>query len=158
MILDHVVGQEAGRELANLVRKMTVAGRKRLYVMASGKRSDDFIRATGRALAGAFDAYVCTNSATRMRPDPMTVPELLRDGLVGSGVPPTEIICIPSEEDALRRAVRDAGLGDLLVVVSYETDKAVALIESFDANRSEPVDVQSGMPRHPDVEPRGANS
>jgi cyanophycin synthetase len=129
MILDHSVGQEAARELANLVRTMSVTGRKRLYVMASGKRSDEFLRATGRALAGAFDAHVCTNSASRMRPDPMMVPALLRDGLIEGGVPPASITCIAAEEEALRHVLQDAGPGDLIAAVTDETDRAVAIIE-----------------------------
>jgi hypothetical protein len=96
-----------------------------------GQRSDAFIRATGRALAGAFDRQVCTNWTSRARTDPKAVPGLLRDGLVEGGVPEKDILCIPAEEDALRHVLREAAPGDLVVIVSYDTDEAVALIDSL---------------------------
>src|SRR6266851_4330270 len=96
-------GWAGGGPGAGTVRPETaVAGRKRLYLTASGKRTDAFVRATGRALAGSFDAYVCTNSPLSLRPDPQAVPGLLRDGIVEGGVSEEDVVCIPSDEDALR--------------------------------------------------------
>src|SRR6185369_2943979 len=63
VILDPVDGPESAEALAQVVRQIAVPGRKRLLVNAAGERPDGFIRATGRALAGAFDRHVCTNWA-----------------------------------------------------------------------------------------------
>ena len=134
VILHPIDGPEVARELAHFVRNTAVAGRKRVCLSASGVRADAHLRATGRTLAGAFDAYLCTNSPFSPRPDPQAVPGLLRDGLVEGGVPDNNVICIPSDEDALRLALRESRPGDLLVVVTYATDKAAALIEAFDSD------------------------
>ena len=99
--------------------------------MASGQRSDEYIQATGRALAGAFDRYLCTNWTIRARPDPQAVPGLLRDGLLAGGAAEQDIACIPSEDAAQRQILGEALPGDLVVLVSYDPAKAMALIDSL---------------------------
>ncbi|MFO1057461.1 MAG: Mur ligase family protein [Dongiaceae bacterium] len=133
VILHPIDGPEVARELAQFVRTTAVAGRKRVCLSVSGSRPDAYLRATGRVLAGAFDDYLCTNSPFSPRPDPQAVPGLLREGIVEGGVPDKNVICIPSDEDALHLALHESRPGDLLVVVSYATDKAVSLIEAFDS-------------------------
>src|SRR5439155_575657 len=83
-------------------RSGAVAGRKLIYLMGSGRSSDELLRATGYAVAGVFDLYVCTDWARRPRPDPQTVPDLMRDGLLAGGVTPDAILSIVGEEEALR--------------------------------------------------------
>src|SRR5262249_42599761 len=138
VIIDHAFSEQAIDALVDAVRRMPVSGRKRLYVMRSGRVLVDEIRATGRAFAGAFDHYVCTNLASRSGPDPQTVPGLLRDGLLAGGVAADAIVCIAGEEDALRHILGEAGAGDLVVVNTAEVDKASAVIESFDPGREPP--------------------
>jgi cyanophycin synthetase len=110
---------------------MPVAGRKLIYLMGSGRSSDEFLRVTGRAVAGAFDLYVCTDWARRPRPDPQTVPDLMRDGLLAGGVTPGAILSLVGEEAALHRILAAAAPGDLVLVNTAEIDSAAALIERF---------------------------
>jgi cyanophycin synthetase len=138
VVLDHAFGQPAIEELANAVRGMTAAGRKWAYVLRTGKIPDEQIRAHAWALRGVFHRYVCTNSTDRPRPDPQTVPGLLREGLLAGGVPSEAIVCIPDHEEALRHLLSSARAGDLVVINTSLTDKVVAIIEGFDAGREPP--------------------
>jgi cyanophycin synthetase len=134
VILDHGFSPEAMAQLASTVRKMPVTGRRLAYVMASGRMRDELIRAFARALAGAFDHYVCTNWDARPGKERHTVPDLLRDAIVGGGVPADAVVCIPGEEEAMRYILGVAGPGDVVVMNTAETDRAVAMIESFGAD------------------------
>ncbi len=138
VVLDHAFGQQAIEELANAVRWLPAAGRKWAYVLRTGQIPDELIRGHGRALAGAFDRFVCTNSTDRPRPDPQTVPGLLRDGILAGGVAADAIVCIPDHEEALHYILSEARPGDLVVINTSLTDKVTALIESFDAGRAGP--------------------
>jgi len=135
VVLDHAFGQPAIEELANAVRGMTAAGRKWAYVLRTGQVPDEQIRAHAWALRGVFDRYVCTNSTDRPRPDPQTVPGLLREGLLAGGVPAEAIVCIPDHEEALRHILSEASAGDLVVINTSLTEKVTAMIDSFDAGR-----------------------
>ncbi len=130
VIVDPIDGPESAGALAQVARQIAVPGRKRLLVNASGERPDGFIRATGRALAGAFDRYVCTNWTKASRPDPQTAPGLLRDGLLAGGVADPAIVLIPSEKDALHQILREAEAGDLVVLTS-DAPEALAAIDSL---------------------------
>jgi len=145
VILDYGAGREALGALADAVRQMPVAGRKLIYLMGSGRSSDEFLRVTGRAVAGAFDLYVCTDWARRPRPDRQTVPDLMRDGLLAGGVADPAIVCIPSEEDALHRILREAEPGDLVVLTS-EPPEAMAAIDALRAVAGP--DRHEDSPRH----------
>ena len=131
LILDCVDGREGAEALVQVIRQVSVTGRKRLLILASGQRSDEYIQATGRALAGAFDRYLCTNWTIRARPDPQAVPGRLRDGLLAGGAAEQDIACIPSEDAAQRQILGEALPGDLVVLVSYDPAKAMALIDSL---------------------------
>ena len=143
VILDHGFSPEAMAQLASTVQRMPVTGRRLVYVMASGRMRDELIRSVGRALAGAFDHYVCTNWDARPGKERQTVPDLLRDGIVGGGVPADAVVCIPGEEDALRYILGAARAGDVAVINTAELDTAVAVIESFGADPARPATAPS---------------
>jgi len=140
IVLDQAFGQPAIEELASAVRRMPATGRKWVYVPRTGGIPDAMIRAHGRALAGVFDRHVCTNSSDRLRPDPLAVPHLLRDGMLAGGVAADAITCIADHQQALRHILGAAGPGDLVVINTSRIDKAMALIESLDSNRASPMD------------------
>jgi len=145
VIVDPVDGPESAEALAQVVRQIAVPGRKRVLANASGERLDGFIRATGRALAGAFDRYVCTNWTNGIRPDPQSAPGLLRDGLLAGGVADPAIVCIPSEEDALHQILREAEHGDLVVLTS-DPPEAMAAIDHLASVAGR--DRREDSPRH----------
>ncbi len=136
VVLDYAFGQPAFEELANAIRRMPAAGRKWIHVARAGFAADERIRANGRALAGAFDRYVCSNSTGwQQRPDPLAVPHLLRDGVLEGGVEADAIACIADEEAALRYILGAAAAGDLVVINTHQPDKVVALLEDLEAGR-----------------------
>jgi cyanophycin synthetase len=132
VLLDYGTGGDAIGMLAEAARAMPVAGRRLAYVMAAGRSEDALIRATGRALSGCFDLYVCTDWAKRPRPDPAEVPRLLREGILEGGVDPERIVCRPGEDDALRLVLARARAGDLVVIVTGEVERAAAIVEGFE--------------------------
>jgi len=135
VILDHAGRPIAGRELAAAIRKMPVAGRKLILITASRDGGPETIKDMGRALAGAFDLYVCTNRGELKQTDLHTIPGLLRDGIVEAGVAAADVHCIPSEDEALRYVLGDAGRDDLVVMISFRADVHAAFIASFHASR-----------------------
>ncbi|MGH6740114.1 MAG: glutamate ligase domain-containing protein, partial [Bradyrhizobium sp.] len=135
VILDHAGRPIAGRELAAAIRKMPIAGRKLVLITASRDGGLETVKDMGRALAGAFDTYVCTNRSELKPTDLHTMPGLLRDGIVESGVAAADVHCILSEEEAVRYVLGNAGRDDLVVMISFKPEVHAALIESFDASR-----------------------
>jgi UDP-N-acetylmuramyl tripeptide synthase len=141
VVLDHAFGQQPFEELANAIRLMPATGRKWIYVTRAGFASDQLIRATGHTLAGAFDHYVCSNTTgRRMRPDPLAVPHLLRDGMLAGGVAADAITCIPDHEEALRYILGAAAPGDLVVINTHQLDKVTGLLEDLEAGRLKPAE------------------
>jgi cyanophycin synthetase len=104
--------------------------------MRTGSAPDEMIRANGRALAGAFDRYVCTNSTNRPRPDVHAVPRLLHDGIVAGGGATEAVACIPDHEEAMRYTLSAAQPGDLVVINTNLIDKVLGLLEDLEAGRS----------------------
>ena len=115
VLMDALDGERAWRVLAETVRAMPVRGRRIGLMSAYGNRQDEQIVAVGRAGAGAFDHYVCTNIAARGR-TPTAVPDLIARGLLAAGVDPARIARIPDHAEAVRHALDRALPGDLVLI------------------------------------------
>ena len=94
------------------------AARRLLILGQAGNRDDDSLRALPRAALAISDFdHVIIKEMTPMlrgRP-PGDVPRIIGEALITLGVSPDQIEVAPSELDAVRRALRWARDGDLLV-------------------------------------------
>jgi cyanophycin synthetase len=135
---------EAAAALAPDARRICVLG-------APGDRSDDDIRAVGRAAAPYFHHFVCRHDAPRRGRQPHEVPLLLQQGLECSGVAPRHIERVPDEMPAIAAALRAACPGDLVVVFGDALEEAWRTITRFRpetaAFRAVEVNRERGAPR-----------
>jgi cyanophycin synthetase len=118
-------GPEALSGLAAFVRSQAIEGRKHLMLCAVGNRPESFVLDSARSVAGAFDAYICSDWRDLRGREPGDVARLLSRGLLESGIPGDAVTVAQSHERALRLAFTRPAPGDMLVVVTYGEDEAL---------------------------------
>jgi cyanophycin synthetase len=116
VILDYGHNAPAVELMAQLARRLEVAGRRIVVLAAPGDRRDEDIREIAKVAAGAFDLYICRRDDRTRGRGPDEVPRLLRDGLMAHGVPADSIEVIPDEQQATDRALQVAQAGDLVLI------------------------------------------
>jgi len=127
-------GPQAMSELAHYANQIRVGGNKHIMFCAVGNRPDWYLLDTARSLAGAFDHYTCSDwEDPRGRPPGETAQLLVRE-LSRNGVTADAITVAPSHDEALRTALERSHSGDLLIMVTYSTDKAWKTAEQFRMN------------------------
>ena len=128
LIITWADGPQAIGELAGFARSLGVTGKRYLALFAMGNRTDDFILATAQSAAGYFTNYVCSDwEDLRGRPAGQ-VASLLAGGLLERGIPETQVSVADSHDDALLMTLEMAKPGDLVVLVTYSTEKAWHLV------------------------------
>ena len=116
VILDYGHNPAAVEAMCGLVDRLEVAGRRICVLAGPGDRRDEDIRDIGRIAAGHFDRYICRRDDGLRGRKPDEVPNILREALLESGVPPEQIVMIPDEQAATDAALREAHPGDLLLL------------------------------------------
>jgi len=116
VILDYGHNAAAVEAMVTLVTRLDVAGRRLVVLAAPGDRRDEDIAEIGRIAAGNFERYICRRDDVLRGRRPDEVPQLLRDALVATGVPPEQILVIPEEQAAVEAGLREAEAGDLLLI------------------------------------------
>lgn len=123
LLATHADGPQAVGELAAFVSRLDGFARKILMFCCAGNRSDEFMIETGRAVAGAFDQYVCSDTCALRGRMPLEVAKLLARGLREGGTHDADIRIAPDHDEALRMAFALAEAGDLLVVKSIRANR-----------------------------------
>lgn len=134
LILTWADGPIAFGELARFVGRQAPSQSKTLVFRAAGDRQDIFILETARAVANAFDRFICCDIEKDLRGRaPGEAAHLLAEGLRRGGVPQSAIDVEPSSTRALEKALRTTAGGALLVVVTAaaEAQQAMATIRSI---------------------------
>jgi cyanophycin synthetase len=116
VIVDYGHNAPAVELMAQLARKLDVAGRRIVVLAAPGDRRDQDIADTARAAAGSFDHYICRRDDRPRGRGPDEVPRMLRDALIDKGVPSAAIEMIPDEQEAHQHALSLAQPGDLVLL------------------------------------------
>jgi cyanophycin synthetase len=116
VILDYGHNPHAIEAMCDLVERLEPTGRRIVVLAAPGDRRDEDIADIARIAAGRFDRYVVRRDDQLRGRQPDEVPHLLRDGLLGHGVPAEQILVIPDEQAAIDRALREAQAGDLVLL------------------------------------------
>jgi len=119
VILDYGHNPAAIEAMCTLVDRLSqgeTSGRKVCVLAAPGDRRDEDIAEIARIAAGHFDHYICReDDRTRGRPTGQ-IPEMLKKGLIDSGVAEAQIEIITSEQEAIERSLNMCEKGDLLLI------------------------------------------
>lgn len=138
LVLNWADGAVALAEMVGWACGEVVVGKRRILLTSPGNRSDDWVRALGRAAAGHFDLYYCADMETTLRGRKLgVVPALIAQGLRNCGVPESAIVCLASGSDSVRILLESANPGDQVILATYETKDALRQIDAF--RRGQPV-------------------
>jgi cyanophycin synthetase len=150
VILDYGHNPHAISAMCDLVERLEPAGRRIVVLAAPGDRRDEDIADIARTAAGRFDRYIVRRDDQLRGRQPEEVPHLLRDVLLGHGVPAEQILVIPDEQAAIDRALREAQAGDLVLlfadaitrswkqVIQFRPEAPVRTVERRKQPRPEP--------------------
>ncbi|MGH7630872.1 MAG: cyanophycin synthetase [Gemmatimonadales bacterium] len=131
VIVDYGHNAPAVELMAQLARKLDVAGRRIVVLAAPGDRRDQDIADTARAVAGSFDHYICRRDDRLRGRGPDEVPRMLRDALTAKGVPADAIDLVPDEQEAHQRALSLAEPGDLVLLFADELTRTWKQVINF---------------------------
>lgn len=123
-------GPIAAAEIAQFASRLTVTGRKRIFLSAAGNRRDDFIKNAAKAVAGAFDHYICSDWKDRRGREPGEIPGIQADALVENGVDPDSVVRFSSPDEAFDHCLASHNENDLLLFVTYEHDHIWSRLEA----------------------------
>jgi len=116
VILDYGHNPAAMQAMADMVRRLDVAGRRLGVIAAPGDRRDEDIREIARLAGGAFDHLVLRRDEDRRGRGADEVPRMMAAALAESGIPADRYEVIVDEQQAVEHALRFARPGDLLVI------------------------------------------
>lgn len=129
LLLHLADGVEAFADLVATLAAAPPEGLRHLYLTLPGNRSDDYIRAQARVVAGHFDRYYLTDYQDLRGRNQGEVPQIVLQELVANGVPADAISLLsPSPED-LFVALDQVGNGDRLAVITNYVDDAKSAID-----------------------------
>ena len=138
VIVDYGHNAPAVELMAQLAQKLDVTGRRIVVLAAPGDRRDQDIADTARAAAGSFDRYVCRRDDRPRGRGPDEVPRMLREALIGKGVPPSAIEMIPDEQEAHQRALSLAEPGDLVLLFADALTRTWKQVINFKPDSAPP--------------------
>jgi cyanophycin synthetase len=121
VILDYAHNPAAFKAMADLVDRLDVSGKRIAVVSAPGDRRDEDIIEASNILAGHFDYYICKADDNRRNRGHDEVPKMLQQGFIDNGVETEKISIIPSEIEAVEKALNMAEEGDLVMVFGDNT-------------------------------------
>jgi cyanophycin synthetase len=140
VLLDYAHNAHGMTSMAQMVRDLTVHGRRIGVVSAPGDRRDQDILDLARAAAPGFDLILLREDDNRRGRQPGEIGDLLRQGLLEAGFPEDRISGqVYNEEEAVQRALETAQPGDLLVIFGDKLDRCWRQIVSFGRPAEAPV-------------------
>ncbi len=117
VLFDYGHNAHAVGAMADLAKRLDVAGRRIVVVAGPGDRRDDDLRDIAKAVAaGEFDHYICRRDDGLRGRASDEVPKLIAATLRELGVSDDKITIIPDEQEAIDAGLRMARPGDLLLV------------------------------------------
>ena len=133
VILDYAHNPAAVRAICGLVDRFDVEGRKIVVLAAPGDRRDEDINNIAAIAAGHFDHYICRRDDNTRGRGADEVAVMLKDQLLREGVHADAIEVVPDEQEATRRALEIAKLGDLVLILGDNVKRSWKQIIYFNA-------------------------
>ncbi len=141
VLLDYAHNAHGMGSMAQMVRELTVHGRRIGVISAPGDRRDEDIRELAHAAAPGFDLILLREDDNLRGRKPGAVGELLRRGLLEAGFPADRLSAqVYREEEAVQSALETAQPGDLLVIFGDNLDRCWNQIVSFGRPAEAPVE------------------
>jgi cyanophycin synthetase len=131
VILDYAHNPAAIKTITDLAMRLDVNGKRRIVMAMPGDRRDEDIVEAAQIVAKGFDTYVCKADDVRRGRGFDEVPQLLKKTLLSEGVAEDNIQVIPSEEDAITKAMEDCKSGDLLIILGDNITRSWKQIVHF---------------------------
>ena len=140
VLLDYAHNAHGMASMAQMIRELTVHGRRIGVVSAPGDRRDEDIRDLAAAAAPGFDLILLREDDNLRGRKHGEVGAILRQGLLDAGFPADRISAeIYGEEEAVQRALETAQPGDLLAIFGDKLDRCWQQIVSFGRPAEAPV-------------------
>ena len=136
VILDYGHNPAAMKAMADLVRRLDVAGRRIGVISAPGDRRDEDIAEIARHAGGAFDHLILRSDTDLRGRKPDAVPRLLAGALLEAGVPASRFEIIVDEVAAVDAALAHGRPGDLLVIFGDQLTRTWKQIIYYDAGEA----------------------
>jgi len=125
----------AGVETVLGVCKNLEHGRLVGVIGMPGDRLDAAIRAVGALCAGSFDRIIVKEDIDKRGREPGEVAGLLADAVTRAGFPVSQLAVVEDELEALKKAVAEAGDGDLIVVFYEKLGRLKKFLEETGAKK-----------------------
>jgi len=134
VVLDFAHNAHGMRALCEFVRKLDHNGRRHLvvYWTRNNPREPDLLDAM-QTVAPVFNRFICRDSASTPEDVVGRLAARVEQALLQSGVPPEAVRVIPRFEEAIDAALRAAGPGDLVTIITGS--KAPEVWRQVDAYR-----------------------
>ncbi|WP_395338404.1 cyanophycin synthetase [Ningiella sp. W23] len=136
VILDYAHNPAAIKTITDLATRLDVVGKRRIVMAMPGdRRNEDFVEAAS-IIANHFDEYICKADDDRRGRGFDEVPTILKDTLVKEGVSENAVQIIPSESDAVEKALEDCQKGDLLIILGDNITRCWKQIVHFNSGET----------------------
>lgn len=134
VILDYAHNPAAIKTITDLASRLEVSGKRRLVIAMPGDRRDEDIIEAAQITSKTFDKIVCKADDDRRGRGVDEVPQLLRKTYLDNGVDDANIQVIPSEQEAIDKALSDCEKGDLLIILGDNITRCWKQIVHFQSD------------------------
>lgn len=117
VILDYAHNPAAIQTITDLAQRLDVTGKRRLVIAMPGDRRDEDVAEAATITAKGFDQFICKADDDRRRRGHDEIPQMLKQVYLDNGIDEADIQVIPSEHDAVEKALADCEKGDLLIIL-----------------------------------------
>lgn len=117
VILDYAHNPAAMATITDLAMRLEVSGKRRLVIAMPGDRRDEDVIEAATITARGFDYIICKADDDKRGRGHDEVPQLLKATYLQNGLDESAVQVIPSEHDAVEKALADSKKGDLLVIL-----------------------------------------
>ncbi|HHY81136.1 MAG TPA: cyanophycin synthetase [Clostridiales bacterium] len=134
VVVDYGHNPAGYRRITEAVKKM---GGSRLVgiIGIPGDRSDDAVHTVGAIAGSVFDKVIIKEDKDLRGRSPGEISRLLLEGVLSGGLPRKAVSMIRNEEEALRKAIRNASAGDIIVVFYEDLDCIMKVINEETLNK-----------------------
>ena len=138
VVLDYAHNPAAVQAMVELACRLDVRGRRVVVLAAPGDRRDEDVQEIARIAAGKFDRYYCRRDDQLRGRQSDEVPLMLRASLIEAGVPEEQVFVVPSEEEAVNRALTEAEPDDLVLLFGDDIQRTWDQVVGFQAGDAAP--------------------
>lgn len=132
VILDYAHNPAAIKTITDLAMRLEVSGKRRLVIAMPGDRRDEDVIEAAKSTS-SFDYVYCKADDDRRGRGHDEIPQLLRKTYLEHGVDDSAIQVIPSEQEAVEKALMDSKKGDLLIILGDNITRCWKQIVHFNS-------------------------